>query len=172
MKLNFFLVHCCMVSTTISIISQPLPHSDLPSHQEKEKDQTNYLLPLPRDQIHDLWLSACDPERQKSPACCASWERVVNKAEARLYDFWNPVTNISNDDIHRFDDYEPHWNCASRERLPARAGDGPKWVCGLDTFKDSKPLVYSFGSDGDTQFEEGVLERTHSPDIYIFDPSK
>lgn len=54
--------------------------------------------------------------------------------------------------------------------MPSKAGDGPKWVCGMDTLNDSA-LVYSFGSNGDTQFEDGMREKLHTPNIYIFDPT-
>jgi hypothetical protein len=54
--------------------------------------------------------------------------------------------------------------------VPSKGGDGPKWACALDTL-NSSALVYSFGSNGNTDFEEGVRERVHTPHIYIFDPS-
>eukprot|EP00603_Paraphysomonas_imperforata_P001251 CAMPEP_0114415862 /NCGR_PEP_ID=MMETSP0103-20121206/2130_1 /TAXON_ID=37642 ORGANISM="Paraphysomonas imperforata, Strain PA2" /NCGR_SAMPLE_ID=MMETSP0103 /ASSEMBLY_ACC=CAM_ASM_000201 /LENGTH=285 /DNA_ID=CAMNT_0001584063 /DNA_START=58 /DNA_END=912 /DNA_ORIENTATION=- len=125
---------------------------------------------LPRDHIRDLWLSACNPEQHKAPHCCSTWRRLVINAEARLHTFWNSTADSTIDDILLFDEYEPQWNCMSRERLPAVAGDGPKWVCGLDTLKESA-LVYSFGSNGDTAFEQGVQDRVHTRDIYIFDPT-
>ena len=50
--------------------------------------------------------------------------------------------------------------------MPPVGGDGPKWMCGIDTLPDNA-LVYSFGCNGDTQVEEVdvLLPRTY---IYLF----
>ena len=135
------------------------------------QDSHSDRLTLPREQIQSLWLAACQPERQSSSQCCDTWQRLVDKTMSRLVAYWDPNTNARSDDIHRFDDYEPHWNCINRERIPAVPGDGPKCVCGMDTLKDTA-LVYYFGSNGETQFEEDVWKRLRTPDIFIFDPSK
>mmetsp|Transcript_25196 Transcript_25196/g.37218 ORF Transcript_25196/g.37218 Transcript_25196/m.37218 type:complete len:341 (-) Transcript_25196:127-1149(-) len=57
--------------------------------------------------------------------------------------------------------------------------DGPKWVCDphrlkKKTYSNSNKscLVYSVGSNGNTMFEEGILEATdHSCEIHTFDLS-
>ena len=85
--------------------------------------------------------------------------------------FWNPDGDAVHHLVSHYDSYEPHWNCLSRERIPTRGGDGPKWVCGVDTLNKSA-LVYSFGSQGDTQFEDDIQARVSTDNIFIFDPSK
>eukprot|EP00965_Chrysotila_dentata_P129161 4269811-Pleurochrysis_carterae.AAC.2 len=72
--------------------------------------------------------------------------------------------------------FQPDWNCSGRalERVPEKDGDGPKWVCGLDEIglrRPSKCLVYSFGSNGDTSFEEAVKKRRPDCEIFTFDPT-
>ncbi|CAM9223396.1 unnamed protein product, partial [Ectocarpus fasciculatus] len=69
-----------------------------------------------------------------------------------------------------FDRYEPTWGCEAIERVPSMGGDGPKWLCGAEVTRNHA-LVYSFGSNGDTQFEEGVRDLLPSSEIFIFDPT-
>jgi hypothetical protein len=72
-----------------------------------------------------------------------------------------------------YDLFEPTWSCEARERIPVRYGDGPKWVCGLDTLQHQQPscLVYSFGSNGDVGFERAIKQRVPACSIYTFDPT-
>ena len=40
-------------------------------------------------------------------------------------------------------------------------GDNGKWVCGLRTLLKRSPcIVYSFGSNGETSFEQDILRAT------------
>ena len=50
------------------------------------------------------------------------------------------------------------------------SGDGPKWMCGVDILK-SDALIYSFGSNGITSFEQAINKISHSDNIFIFDPT-
>lgn len=72
-----------------------------------------------------------------------------------------------------WDFFPPNFNCPLKERFgrQARIGDGGKWVCGVDTLMQRKGCtVYSFGSNGDTDFEQAVLATTNC-EVHVFDPT-
>ena len=72
-----------------------------------------------------------------------------------------------------WDFFPPNYNCPLKERFgrQARIGDGGKWVCGVETLMQRPGcVVYSFGSNGDTDFEEAVLATTHC-EVHVFDPT-
>jgi hypothetical protein len=55
--------------------------------------------------------------------------------------------------------------------IDPRMGDYGKWLCGVRMYLQRKGcVVYSFGSDGDTTFEQDILQRTKCS-VHIFDPS-
>mgnify|MGYP001317873547 CR=1 FL=1 len=64
--------------------------------------------------------------------------------------------------------YEPLWACPDIE-LVGNFHDGVKWVCGLRRMRKGC-VVYSFGSNGDDQFETDVMEKTECR-VYTFDPT-
>ena len=72
-----------------------------------------------------------------------------------------------------WDFFPPNYNCPLKERFgrQARIGDGGKWVCGVETLMQRPGcVVYSFGSNGDTEFEEAVLATTQC-EVHVFDPT-
>ncbi|KAJ1623149.1 methyltransferase domain-containing protein [Pavlovales sp. CCMP2436] len=71
-----------------------------------------------------------------------------------------------------FDAYEPLWSCEERERVGAgtryaTTGDGPKFVCGVETLKQPC-LVYNIGSNNDVSFESAIHAHTGC-EIHTFD---
>jgi hypothetical protein len=54
-------------------------------------------------------------------------------------------------------------------------GDGPKWICNPHRIRETRPdcLVYSIGSNGQYDFEEGMLQELstngRSCEIHVFD---
>ena len=72
-----------------------------------------------------------------------------------------------------WDFFPPSFNCPLKERFgrQARMGDGGKWVCGVETLLQRPGcVVYSFGSNGETEFEEAVLATTEC-EVHVFDPT-
>ena len=72
-----------------------------------------------------------------------------------------------------WDFFPPNFNCPLKERFgrQERIGDGGKWVCGVETLMQRKGcVVYSFGSNGDTEFEAAVLATTKC-EVHVFDPT-
>ena len=72
-----------------------------------------------------------------------------------------------------WDFFPPSFNCPLKERLgrQAQMGDGGKWVCGVETLLHRPGcVVYSFGSNGETEFEEAVLATTNCQ-VHVFDPT-
>lgn len=68
------------------------------------------------------------------------------------------------------DPFRDYYNCPTSEKV-GRFGDGGKWVCGVDTLLHRPGcVVYSFGSNGETSFEEDMLERTPCQ-VFTFDPT-
>lgn len=64
--------------------------------------------------------------------------------------------------------YEPLWACPDIE-LVGNFHDGVKWVCGLRRMRKGC-IVYSFGSNGDDQWESDILKKT-SCEVFTFDPT-
>ena len=64
--------------------------------------------------------------------------------------------------------YEPLWACPDIE-LAGYFHDGVKWVCGLRRMGKTC-IVYSFGSNGDDQFESDVMNKS-SCKVFTFDPT-
>lgn len=68
------------------------------------------------------------------------------------------------------DPFRDYFNCPTSEKM-GRFGDGGKWVCAVDTLLHRPGcVVYSFGSNGETSFEETILERTPCQ-VFTFDPT-
>lgn len=56
--------------------------------------------------------------------------------------------------------------------FPPLPGDGPKFVCGLTVYDVSKEqVVFSLGSNGDTQFEDAIHSRLPNSKIITVDPT-
>lgn len=131
-----------------------------------------------------IWVGQCRPARPA--ACCAAWSTKVRRAfelvrhqssaEPPMLQRWNSgALGDAQNSRNAYDLLEPTWSCESRERVPSNFGYGPKWVCGLRTLKSTGPappcLVYSFGSNGDVSFEQGVKAAAPNCHIFTFDPT-
>jgi len=55
------------------------------------------------------------------------------------------------------------YNCPFEVERIGRMGDGGKWVCGMSKYeKNTRPcIIYSFGVQNESSFEEEMLERTN-----------
>lgn len=107
-----------------------------------------------------VWLNVCVHD-------CNHWNAHVYRARSNYLSF----STSQRQKEFPFDTYEPTWNCRSKERLPARGGDGPKFICGLATYEDSTNCIFSLGSNGDTQFEDAIHNRLPSMKIVTVDPT-
>lgn len=68
--------------------------------------------------------------------------------------------------------FHEEFHCPLTQRIPTDGeGDGPKWVCDPHRLRDKKDcLVYSFGSNGKAEFEQGVKDEIGSHcEIHTFD---
>lgn len=66
--------------------------------------------------------------------------------------------------------WEPDFSCQF-ERFLGPIRDGHKWVCDPHRLNQKKDcLVYSFGSNGNVDFERALLELAPHCEIHIFDP--
>ena len=69
------------------------------------------------------------------------------------------------------DPFRDIYRCPAVMEKLGKLSDGGKWVCGVDAFLHRPGcVVYSFGSNGDTSFEEAVLNRTACA-VFTFDPT-
>lgn len=69
------------------------------------------------------------------------------------------------------DPFRDIYRCPAVMEKLGKLSDGGKWVCGVDSFLQRPGcVVYSFGSNGDTAFEEAILNRT-SCAVFTFDPT-
>lgn len=107
-----------------------------------------------------VWLNACLHD-------CKHWHVHVYRAR----DNFNSFLTTPHNKQFPYDMYEPVWNCRSKERVPAKGGDGPKFMCGVNMYETSTNYVYSLGSNGDMQFEDAIHERLPSMKIVTADPT-
>lgn len=78
------------------------------------------------------------------------------------------------DTSHRWNgqNFNPEFHCPLAQRIPTdNPGDGPKWVCDPHRLRGKKDcLVYSVGSNGRPEFEQGVKDEIGSNcEIHTFD---
>ncbi|CAI7888861.1 unnamed protein product, partial [Closterium sp. NIES-53] len=64
--------------------------------------------------------------------------------------------------------YVPLYPCPYEERI-GEWGDGGKWICMIPSALQSKPLVYSVGSNEQFAFEQGMAESVRTK-AFTFDP--
>jgi hypothetical protein len=79
------------------------------------------------------------------------------------------------------ENFQIEFHCPMMRRVPSTSqADGPKWVCDLHRLIDSNDndndndngscLIYSFGSNGKSEFEQGIKDVTKdSCEIHTFD---
>ncbi|PGH14357.1 hypothetical protein AJ80_05947 [Polytolypa hystricis UAMH7299] len=63
-----------------------------------------------------------------------------------------------------YDFVYPAFNCPHDVERVGRVGDGGKWVCGMTRYeanKDRPCVVYAFGVNDDSSFENEILRRTN-----------
>ena len=84
-----------------------------------------------------------------------------------LDDYWKTPFSI-------WDFIPASFNCPWEIERVGRLGDGGKWVCGMSRYealpKRRPCVIYSFGIQFESSFEEGFLERTHC-EIWGYDSS-
>eukprot|EP00667_Euglena_gracilis_P012672 EG_transcript_13018 len=72
-----------------------------------------------------------------------------------------------------YDTNIPEWFCEDTRRLPPEmTGDGPKWACGMETFKKHpKVLLVSMGCWGEIDWERAVRGWLPQAEMHLIDPS-
>jgi hypothetical protein len=101
---------------------------------------------------------------------CDLWKKMVLQSDQAFSDFMNFNESLQFADKSFFDPIEPVWNCLTRRRVPQTGGDGPKWMCGVESLP-ARALVYSFGSNGDVSFENSLRQLVPGAEFYVFDPT-
>lgn len=73
-------------------------------------------------------------------------------------------------ETYLWDWYPPYWPCLDRERV-GRAGDGGKWMCGMEALEGAREcVVYSYGVRDQASWEAELVDRTRCV-VYAHDPS-
>lgn len=68
-----------------------------------------------------------------------------------------------------WDYFPPAYTCPWDIQRIGRFGDGGKWICGMSKYEKHEGLiVYSFGVEQDSAFEEAILKRTDA-EIFAYD---
>ena len=70
-----------------------------------------------------------------------------------------------------WDFFPPAYSCPWDIQRVGRFADGGKWVCGMSKYeeREDKPtIIYSFGVEQDSAFEEAMLERTNA-EVFAYD---
>jgi len=82
------------------------------------------------------------------------------------------IPNLRRSSYWNGENFQEEFHCALAQRLPSNSqADGPKWVCDPHRLTN-KPdcLVYSIGSNGKTEFEDGIREKIgENCEIHTFD---
>jgi len=72
--------------------------------------------------------------------------------------------------VFQRDFFIPAFQCPHRVERIGTLGDGGKWVCGLDRVaKQDKCVIYSFGINGESSFEQDLLQRAPNCEIWGYD---
>ncbi|KAI9819118.1 MAG: hypothetical protein M1827_007274 [Pycnora praestabilis] len=105
-------------------------------------------------------MRASHPTPDKIPLFPAQELSDFNKSPYTIWDFFPAV-----------------WTCPWDIQRVGRLGDGGKWVCGMTKYEErsttGKPpvIIYSFGVNGESTFEEEMLTRIPNAEIFAFDYS-
>lgn len=113
-----------------------------------------------------------------------NWKLMKQRAQSRINHKFASSTKFYSEPARWYmNNFEPDFTCA-QERRVGGPGDGPKWVCDPHRLPDiverrSKQmsaekagcLIYSVGSGGKWQFEDGMYEMLDGLcEIHVFDP--
>ena len=96
----------------------------------------------------------------------ADWKR--RKSIHRMQDARNRNSDVLYHYFYR--NWEPTIHCSFDQRI-GNVGDGGKWICDIHKLKinNTKPLIYSFGSQGDFSFEIAAKDVLPNAEIHTFD---
>ena len=122
----------------------------------------NALIKLPNDQDRKAEVAYT---RQRQAA-----DRVVQLMRAKPDD-WERSSYHRPTKALWIDPFRDFYQCPAVLEKVGSMSDGGKWVCGVDSFLQRPScVVYSFGSKGDTSFEESIIENT-ACSVWTFDPT-
>jgi len=113
-----------------------------------------------------------------------SWQKSVNQRHMLLSEWEDPMNmpffpadSVLGYEAHPYSiwDFIPAtYTCPHEMERIGRMGDGGKWVCGFSKYEQlpkSKPcIIYSFGVQTESSYEEETLARTHC-EIWAYDYS-
>ncbi|EIW85952.1 hypothetical protein CONPUDRAFT_68594 [Coniophora puteana RWD-64-598 SS2] len=69
-----------------------------------------------------------------------------------------------------WDFFPPSFKCPHNLERIGVMGDGGKWTCGLERIeKKEKCVIYTFGINGESSFEAGVMKRAKGCDVWGYD---
>ena len=128
-------------------------------------------------------VTAADPGRRAPPsapsaaALAAAYARQREAGDRLLSsmraapDAWTRGIVHSTHGALWVDPFRDFYRCPGVVEKVGRLSDGGKWVCGVDTLLQRPGcVIYSFGSNGDTSFEEALLNTTKCS-VWTFDPT-
>lgn len=110
--------------------------------------------------LYFLFLWRVDFQRE------AKYQEAIRKRDLKLTETHKMTEYQKTPDIWFL--YEPLWSCPDIE-LVGTFHDGIKWVCELRKLRKGC-VIYSFGSNGDDQFERDIIEKTYCK-VFTFDPT-
>jgi hypothetical protein len=112
-----------------------------------------------------------------SSTVALAYDRQREAADSLVETMRAAPANWFRGSIHRgaralwVDPFRDFYRCPGIVEKLGNLGDGGKWLCGVDDLLQRPGcVVYSFGSNGDTSFEEAILERT-ACSVWTFDPT-
>ena len=98
-------------------------------------------------------------------------QKQISLARKHEYPRESNLRNTKPEPIHHWyqKNWDPDFSCPAEDKI-GNMGDGHKWVCDPHRIASQKDcLVYSIGSNGQFDFEEGIQQRLPFCEIHIFD---
>ena len=139
------------------------------SHHVRNSDV--HATALSRPQI----VTSSDPSRKAESA--TSYMRQREEADRLLNEMRGAPDGWVRNSFHRpthalwVDPFRDFYRCPATVEKVGKMSDGGKWLCGVDTYLQRPGcVIYSLGSNGDTSFEEAVINRT-TCSVWTFDPT-
>lgn len=105
----------------------------------------------------------------------AQWKLMQRnvQSESMFHRPSTPELHSNNPALWMLANVDPLFSCIYKKRILGR-GDGPKWVCDPHRLNERDDcLIYSIGSAGKYQFEDGIVSYLGGPkcEIHVFDPN-
>ena len=150
------------------------------SSSSSSRSSSSSMYDLAKKQSYGFFDNISDEDWKRAQTIhTRMFPNYVNSPSSSRYNYSNTIHDkgqykkLSDSHYWYGDNYQEEFHCAYAQRIrPTNEADGPKWVCDPHRIASQETcLVYSFGSNGKAEFEQGVYEEIGKHcEIHTFDP--